>query len=110
MHNYNLSFDGGNDKMHYALSSSYFGQDGTIIGSNYERFTLRLNTDFQIAKWLKVGEHLSLLVSGGRNAMNNSSSAGASVIAAALSMSQWDPVYYPEGSTNKYTGKDLSGR
>ena len=110
MHNYNLSFDGGNDKMHYALSSSYFGQDGTIIGSNYERFTLRLNTDFQIAKWLKVGEHLSLLVSGGRNAMNNSSSAGASVIAAALSMSQWDPVYYPEGSTNKYTGKDMSGR
>ena len=110
MHNYNLSFDGGNEKMHYALSSSYFGQEGTIIGSNYERFTLRLNTDFEIAKWLKVGEHLSLMVSGGRNAMNNSSSAGASIIAGALSMSQWDPVYYPEGSTNKYTGKDLSNR
>lgn len=110
MHNYNLSFDGGNDKMHYALSSSYFGQEGTIIGSNYERFTLRLNSDFEIAKWLKVGEHLSLMVSGGRNALNNSSSAGASIIAGALSMSQWDPVYYPEGSTNKYTGKDLSNR
>ncbi len=110
MHNYNLSFDGGNDKMHYALSSSYFGQEGTIIGSNYERFTLRLNSDFEIAKWLKVGEHLSLMVSGGRNALNNSSSAGASIIAGALSMSQWDPVYYPEGSTNKYTGKDMSNR
>lgn len=110
MHNYNLSVDGGSDKGHYALSASYFSQDGTIIGSNYNRFTLRLNTDFQIAKWLKVGEHFSLMASGGRNAMNNSSSAGASVIAAALSMSPWDPVYYPEGSKNRFTGEDLSGR
>lgn len=110
MHNYNLSVDGGTEKIHYALSTSYFSQDGTIIGSNYDRFTLRLNTDFEIAKWLKVGEHLSLMVSGGRNAMNNSSSAGASIISGALSMSQWDPVYYPDGSENKYTGKDLSGR
>ena len=34
MHNYNLSVDGGNDKGHYALSANYFGQEGTIIGSN----------------------------------------------------------------------------
>jgi len=108
MHNYNLSIDGGNDKGHYALSSSYFSQDGTIIGSNYNRFTLRLNTDYQIFKWLKVGEHLSFMVSTGRNAMNNSSSAGASVLSAAMAMGQWDPVYYPEGSVNK-AGKDMSG-
>ncbi len=109
MHNYNLSVDGGSEKMHYALSTSYFSQDGTIIGSNYNRFTLRLNTDFQIAKWLKVGEHLSFMVSGGRNAMNNSSSAGASVIGGALAMAPWDPVYYPEGSVN-IDGKDMSNR
>ena len=93
MHNYNLAFDGGSDKGHYAMSASYFGQNGTIIGSNYRRFTLRLNSDFQIRKWLKVGEHFSLMASTGRNAMNNSSSAGASVISAALAMSPWDPVY-----------------
>ena len=105
MHNYNLSFDGGNDKGHYAFSASYFGQEGTIIGSNYDRFTLRLNTDYKIREWLKIGEHFSLMASGGRNAMNNSSSAGASVISAALA--PWDPVYYPKGSVNK-NGKDIS--
>ena len=108
MHNYTLSFDGGSDKGHYALSASYFGQEGTIIGSNYQRFTLRLNSDYQIRKWLKIGEHFSLMTSSGRNAMNNNASAGASIISGALSMAPWDPVYYPEGSVN-VEGKDLSG-
>ncbi len=48
MHNYNLSIDGGTEKIHYALSTSYFGQEGTIIGSNYERFTLL--PDCQVAE------------------------------------------------------------
>ena len=109
MHNYNLSFDGGSDKGHYALSTSYFGQEGTIIGSNYNRFTLRLNSDFNIYKWLKIGEHFTLMTQSGRNAMNNSSSAGASVLSAAMAMGQWDPIYYPKGSVNA-DGDDLSDR
>ena len=108
MHNYNLSFDGGNDKGHYALSASYFGQQGTIVGSDYNRFTLRLNSDFKVRDWLKIGEHFSIVSSYGRFAMNNSSSAGASIISGALAMAPWDPVYYPQGSVNK-NGKDISG-
>ena len=107
MHNYNLSIDGGSEKGHYALSTSYFSQDGTIIGSNYNRFTLRLNSDFQVFKWLKVGEHFTIMAQSGRFAMNNSSSAGASVLSAAMAMGQWDPVYYPQGSVNA-AGDDLS--
>lgn len=114
MHNYNLSMDGGSDKGHYAFSANYFSQEGTIIGSNYERLTLRLNSDYQVRKWLKFGEHLSFMFAQGRNAMNNSDSPGASVISAALAMAPWDPTYYPEGSTytDKTTGEvtDLSGR
>ena len=109
MHNYNLSVDGGNDKGHYAFSANFFGQEGTIIGSNYQRFTLRLNSDYQVFSWLKLGEHLSFMSSKGRNAMNNSSSPGASVISAALAMAPWDPVKYPQGAINQY-GADLSGK
>ncbi len=108
MHNYTLSFDGGNDKGHYAMSASYFGQEGTIIGSNYRRFTLRLNTDYKVREWLKIGEHFSLMTSSGRNAMNNNASAGASIISAALAMAPWDPVYYPEGSVNA-AGENIGG-
>lgn len=109
MHNYNLSVDGGGEKGHYAFSASYFGQEGTIIGSDYQRFTLRLNSDVQLFKWLTIGEHLSFVHSSGRNAMNNSSSPGASVISAALAMAPWDPTHYPEGSVNAQ-GEDISGR
>ncbi len=109
MQNYNISIDGGNDRGHYAFSSSYYTQDGTIIGSDYQRLTLRFNSEYQVRDWLKVGEHLSFMTSEGRNAMNNSSSPGASIISAALAMAPWDPAYYPEGSTSQ-SGNDLGGQ
>ena len=107
--NYNLSIDKGNEQGKYAFSANYFNQEGTIIGSDYERLTLRFNSEFQVRKWLTVGEHLSFMTSRGRNAMNNSSSPGASVISAALAMAPWDPTHYPDGAVNR-AGKDLSGQ
>ncbi|GHT34389.1 SusC/RagA family TonB-linked outer membrane protein [Bacteroidia bacterium] len=107
--NYHLSLDGGNEKSRYAFSASYFNQDGTIIGSNYERLSLRINSTHQMRKWLKIGENLSFVNTKGRNAMNNSDSPGASVLSAALAMAPWDPTHYPDGAANK-TGKDLSGQ
>jgi len=107
--NYHLSIDGGTEKDHYAISGSYFNQDGTIIGSNFERFTLRINSSHKVRNWLTIGENLSFMSSTGRNAMNNNSSPGASVLSAALAMAPWDPTHYPTGSVNKL-GKDLGGQ
>ncbi len=106
---YSLSFNGGNDKQKYALSASYYDQDGTVIGSYYQRFTLRANTSYQIRKWLNVGENITYMTSTQRMAMNNSGSAGASILTAALAMAPWDPTHYPTGSVNSL-GEDLSGR
>ena len=107
--NYHVSINGGNQKSQWSLSGSYFSQQGTIIGSDYNRATVRANSSHQVAKWLKVGENLTFMMSEGRNAMNNNSSPAASVISAALAMAPWDPVRYPQGSVNNL-GEDLSGR
>ncbi|MGL5273553.1 MAG: SusC/RagA family TonB-linked outer membrane protein, partial [Phocaeicola sp.] len=107
--NYNFSIDGGNEDGNYAFSTNYFTQEGTIIGSNYERLTLRFNSEFKVRKWLKIGEHLSFMTSMGRNAMNNNSSPGASIISAALAMAPWDPTHYTNGSVNR-ADKNLSGQ
>jgi TonB-linked SusC/RagA family outer membrane protein len=107
--NYHLSVDGGSQRSQYSFSAGYFTQDGTIIGSNYERLTLRLNSSYELTDWLKFGENLSLITSSSRWAMNNSSSAGASILSAALAMAPWDPTHYPEGSVN-VDGKDLGGQ
>ena len=107
--NYHLSVDGGNDKGYWSMSANWFNQLGTIIGSDYTRTSLRVNSAYDIAKWLRVGENLTFMFSHGRNAMNNSSSAGASVISAAIAMAPWDPARYPEGSVGR-TGEDMSGQ
>lgn len=107
--NYHISFEGGSAKSQYTMSAGYFNQDGTIIGSNYKRLTLRMNSKHKMNNWLTVGQNLSFNTATGRNAMNNNSSPGASVLSAALAMAPWDPVRYPDGSVSR-TGKDLSGQ
>lgn len=107
--NYHLAINGGNNQGQWSVSASWFNQDGTIIGSNYSRLTLRANSSYNVKKWLKVGENLNFMYGYGRTAMNNNASAQASILSAALSMSPWDPVIYPQGSHNS-AGEDLSGK
>ena len=110
--NYHLAIDGGSDKATYSLSGSWFGQEGIIIGSDYQRFTGRLNTTFQAFPWLKVGENVTFMSSVAKNAYesgDNSESAGANIISAAFAMAPWDPTHYPAGSVNR-NGEDMGGR
>lgn len=58
--NYNLSASGGSDTTTYALGMSYFDQEGTVIGSSFDRLTLRGVIDSQVKKWFKVGVNMNL--------------------------------------------------
>ena len=70
--NYYVSVDGGNQKGYWSMSANWFNQLGTIIGSDYTRTSIRVNSAYDIAKWLRIGENLTFMTSHGRNAMNNS--------------------------------------
>ncbi len=110
--NYHLAVDGGSDRLSYAMSASWFQQDGIIIGSDYSRLTARMNTAFQAFPWMKIGENISFMASVAQNAYesgDNSESAGANIISAALAMAPWDPTRYPEGTVNR-KGVDMSGK
>ena len=52
---YNFSISGSKDKFDYYLSAGYLDDSGIIAGSGFERFSTRLNADYQAKKWLKVG-------------------------------------------------------
>ncbi|WNJ19295.1 TonB-dependent receptor [Pontibacter sp. G13] len=104
-----VSMSGGDDRNSYLFSASYFSQDGTILGSNFERLTLRVNTSMKVSDKIKIGQNLSFINSTGRNAMHNSSSPGASILSAAVAMAPWDPTHYPEGSINNQ-GQNLGGQ
>ena len=57
-----LSFQGGNDRGSYFLSTSYVNQDGIVKGSKdkYERLTAQINADYKIKDWLQIGTNTAL--------------------------------------------------
>ena len=57
-----ISFQGGNDRGSYFLSTSYVNQDGIVKGSKdkYERLTAQINADYKIKDWLQIGTNTAL--------------------------------------------------
>lgn len=57
--NYNLGYRYGNDKVRSYISADYYTEEGTIKGFDYDRYTLRANTDYIINKRLTLKAKLS---------------------------------------------------
>jgi len=53
--NHEISARGGTEKVTYYVSGGYQGQEGTIIGTDFKRFSFRTNLDAQLKSWLKLG-------------------------------------------------------
>ena len=58
-HSHQVNVSGGSDKIQYYVSGGYMNQEGTIIGSEFERMNFRTNLDAQLKKWLKMGASVS---------------------------------------------------
>jgi TonB-linked SusC/RagA family outer membrane protein len=56
--NYNLSATGRSDKGQYALTFNYFDQEGVVKYTGYSRYSLRVNTLFNIKNRVRIGENL----------------------------------------------------
>ena len=96
--NHQLSISGGNEKTRYAISGSYYGQQGIILNSNFNRYTLRANLDADISKKLKIGFTMQSAYTTGRNARTEvDGNTGGGVISSALSFSPTFPLYKPDG-------------
>ena len=57
--NHQVSVSGGAGKNNYTLSFGYLNQDGIVETNNYQRYTIRLQQEFQIADPLKIGYTLT---------------------------------------------------
>ncbi|XWW47941.1 TonB-dependent receptor [Fibrella sp. USSR17] len=65
-----VSLSGGNAASRFFASGGYFKQDGIMQGTNFERGSLRLNSDHQVNKFLSIGQTLTAAYSGQRNETN----------------------------------------
>ena len=75
--NYQLTVSGGNERTRYAMSGNYFNQRGVIKGSNFDRYSARLNIDSEINDFLSVGANIVAtrtekdgVITGGTNGGN----------------------------------------
>lgn len=55
-----ISVSGGNNVSRFFTSAGYFDQEGILLGTNYKRANVRLNSDHQVAKFLSIGQTLTV--------------------------------------------------
>ena len=58
--NHSISLSGGSKQINYFANAGYYSQDGQIPNNNYNRKTLRINTDARITNWLKLGLDINI--------------------------------------------------
>ncbi|MEN1786200.1 MAG: TonB-dependent receptor, partial [Bacteroidota bacterium] len=76
---HHLSVSGGTEASRIYGSFGYLKQEGIIVGTGYDRYTFRINSDHDINKWLSIGETFTLATAtrdneaalGGRTQVQN---------------------------------------
>ena len=106
--NHNLVIRGGSKKVTYYVSGNYFNQEGTVMNSSMERFSMRSNLSLELTSFLK----LSSIVNVNRNKYGNSSVGGASsgrgsqaagALTAALSYPSYLPIKDEDGNYTQFS-------
>ena len=56
---YNLSVSGGNGKLKYYGSAGLLNDGGIVNNSGFERYTTRINAEYQAKSWIKIVSNMS---------------------------------------------------
>ena len=98
--NYQLSFAGGSENVTYYLSGAYFDQEGVIINSDYDRFSLTSNINVKATEKLDIGLNLFARRSTSNGVRTQEGSGGLTpgVVASAFKFEPDQGIYKPDGT------------
>lgn len=68
---YNLNVSGGTGRSNYFVGLNYYNQEGTVIHTNFERYSIRANSELSPKSWLRIGENLEVAYSETVSFTNN---------------------------------------
>ena len=93
-----VSVNGGNEKTQFSISGSYFGQNGIVKGSDYNRFSLKTNFKHSVNEKIHftLSSTLSRLLTDRRD--SGGGARGNSMISAAISAPPTLTPYNEDGS------------
>ncbi|MGC3947639.1 MAG: TonB-dependent receptor [Chryseolinea sp.] len=105
--NHQVGVSGGTEGGRYAMSLNYFDQEGIMIYTNYKRYSLRANTEFNLGKRVRVGENFQVAY-GERVNQPNGNSQESNPTSFAFRIQPIVPIYDVSGTTFAGTrGTDL---
>lgn len=58
MQSHSVTTSGGNDASNYLFSVGYLNQQGTLIETSLERYSLRINSEHRLGKHIRIGENV----------------------------------------------------
>ena len=88
---YNLSVSGAKDRLNYYGSIGYLNDGGIVNNSGYQRYTARINVDYQAKPWMKITSSMSYAHSDSQTASYSSSYGSSSNIFYVTNM--MGPIY-----------------
>ena len=97
--NTELSVSSGNDKTRLFISGNYYGQDGTVRSTSFDRYSGRINVDHKLLPELTIGGGVSMTYSKNYRVEGDQTLYGP--LPNALSIPAIYPVYNEDGSYNE---------
>jgi TonB-linked SusC/RagA family outer membrane protein len=111
MYSANVSVSGGSDDVGYFVSGGLFQQDGIIQGSDFSRYSLRVNVEADPVEFVRVGANLSTSLSQ-QNRLPASAPYFARPPGIVYSAMVHSPVIEPyndDGTPNQLNGQSYLG-
>ena len=106
---YNLSVQGGNEKIKYAVSGEYTSQEGIIVTNKFQRFSARANLDAKLSDRVSMKFNMNSTYSNGRNILASGGAAESEgILGAATTWLKWYPLYNEDGSYFSGFGQDAT--
>ncbi|TDO73602.1 TonB-linked SusC/RagA family outer membrane protein [Flavobacterium chryseum] len=99
--NHQLSFSGGDERSRYSVSAGYFDQEGTVIGSDFKRISLRINYEKNYSQNFKFGvnANYSNSIANGVGTNGNGGRTPNPIVSAVLT-APVVPIKNADGSYN----------
>lgn len=96
-HSHQLSLTAGNDMTQVYAGLGYSRNDGIVTGSYFERYSGRVNVDYKVNDWLKVGLRQMVSFTGSRGHSDQSDqSQGMGYATPVGVLTQSDPTAKPK--------------
>ena len=98
---YNVSVSGMKDRLNYYGSAGYLNDGGIVDNSDYQRYTARINVDWQAKPWVKVSTSLSYAHTDSKTASYSSSyGSSANIFYVTNMMGPIYPLYVRDAEGN----------